>query len=72
MSKALRIVTEEMSPTLSNFPGWYPYYATDAAGIPPPCFHEFITLMRCVNNKNKQNNIDCYQHYLNLLHCLHG
>lgn len=69
MSKALRIVTEEIQQAYpsNTFSNWHPFYA-DMNGNNPPCFVEFMKLMDCMNNKKVS---ECNSHYLKLLKCLH-
>tara|TARA_B100000945_G_scaffold321454_1_gene336122 strand:- start:89 stop:334 length:246 start_codon:yes stop_codon:yes gene_type:complete len=71
MSKALRIVTEGQlaPPSFSSlFSNWNsPSASIDISGNPPPCFEEFMILMKCVKYGKAT---ECHTYYLKLLLCL--
>lgn len=58
MSKALRVATDEMST-------WHPVYASKHPEV--PCFHEFATLVSCIQTKAPTA---CKKEYDDLVACL--
>jgi len=65
MSKALRIVTEDKLPH-PIFSNWHPFYAITNKSH-PPCFLEFMELIKCSEKKKPS---ECNKQYINLLQCL--
>lgn len=69
MSKALRMVTEELQapPVPSLFSYWHPFYMDISGnGRSPPCYLEFVKLMECLEKQS-----ECKQCYTNLAECIH-
>jgi len=66
MSKALRIVTEDLLPHPTLFSNWHPFYAV-MNGSNPSCFLEFMEIIKCLENKKPS---ECNKQYNNLLQCL--
>tara|TARA_B110000046_G_C12956012_1_gene382283 strand:- start:1086 stop:1334 length:249 start_codon:yes stop_codon:yes gene_type:complete len=70
MSKALRVVTEDLhnTPSLPNaFANWH-RFMLDMHSVKPPCYVEFMKLSECLGNKPASG---CSDHYWSLMQCLH-
>ena len=64
MSKTVRMTTEFMPKNQLTLENWHPIYFEMTGRT--PCYHEFMSLMTCLQNKKSS----CSKKYSELLECL--